>query len=84
MGSSRAAVARRFAELVGEPPITYLTRYRTDLGADLLRGTDLTTEAIAQRLGYANAFAFSVAFKRVRGVTPRRFRASAELRSPAS
>lgn len=74
-GSSRAAFARRFAALVGEPPMTYLTGWRIALAADLLRGTDQTIESIARRVGYANAFALSVAFKRVRGVSPRRHRA---------
>ncbi|TDE14936.1 AraC family transcriptional regulator [Jiangella asiatica] len=73
-GASRAAFARRFTDLVGEPPMTYLTGWRITLAADLLRGTDTTIDAIARRVGYANAFALSVAFKRVRGITPRQHR----------
>jgi AraC-like DNA-binding protein len=73
-GVSRAAFARRFGELVGEPPMTYLTNWRIALAADLLRESDATLEAIARRVGYANAFAFSVAFKRVRGVSPSQHR----------
>lgn len=73
-GSSRAAFARRFTELVGEPPMTYLTNWRIALAADLLRETDATLDAIARRVGYANSFAFSVAFKRVRGVSPSQHR----------
>ena len=74
-GVSRAAFARRFADLVGQPPMTYLTGYRIDMAADLLRDSDATVEAIARRVGYANAFALSVAFKRERGITPRQHRA---------
>ncbi|UFU02490.1 AraC family transcriptional regulator [Ruania suaedae] len=77
---SRAAFARRFAARVGEPPLAYLTRWRLVLAADLLTGTDLTLAAIAGRVGYANAFTFSAAFKRVRGVAPARFRADAAVR----
>lgn len=77
VGLSRAAFARRFAERVGEPPLTYLTRWRISLAADLLVGTDLTLEAVASRVGYANAFALSTAFKRLRGVAPSQFRAAA-------
>lgn len=77
-GSSRAAFARRFAALVGEPPMTYLTGWRIALAADLLRGSDATIESIARQVGYANAFALSVAFKRVRGVSPRRHRVGDE------
>jgi len=74
VGCSRAAFARRFTELVGEPPMTYLTGWRIALAADLLRTADLTIETIARRVGYANAFALSVAFKRIRGVSPKRYR----------
>lgn len=73
-GASRAAFARRFTALVGAPPMTYVTGWRLTLAADLLRQTDATVETIARRVGYANAFALSVAFKRVRGTTPRTHR----------
>lgn len=70
VGVSRAAFARRFNALVGEPPMAYLAAWRITLAADLLRETDATTDAIARQVGYADAFGFSVAFKRLRGVTP--------------
>jgi AraC-like DNA-binding protein len=73
-GASRAAFARRFTEVVGQPPMTYLTQWRLDRAADLLRDTDATVESIARQVGYANAFALTVAFKRVRGATPRQHR----------
>ncbi|GAA3382046.1 AraC family transcriptional regulator [Cryptosporangium minutisporangium] len=70
VGASRAAFARRFAALVGQPPMTYTTHWRLDLAADLLRTTDATISSVARQVGYANAFALTVAFKRVRGITP--------------
>lgn len=73
-GVSRAALARRFTELVGEPPMTYLTGWRLALAADLLRRTDATVEAVARQVGYGSAFAFSTAFKRERGVSPQEYR----------
>ena len=76
-GLSRAALARRFTELVGEPPMTFLTGWRLALAADLLRGTDATLESVARQVGYGSAFALSTAFKRVRGVSPRDHRATA-------
>ncbi|MEU5980493.1 AraC family transcriptional regulator [Streptomyces sp. NPDC047315] len=73
-GVSRAGLARRFHDLVGEPPMAYLTRWRIDLAADLLRESEATVEAIARKVGYGGAFAFSAAFKRVRGVSPQEHR----------
>ncbi|MEU8464611.1 AraC family transcriptional regulator [Streptomyces sp. NPDC029003] len=74
-GVSRAALARRFTELVGEPPVAYLTGWRLALAADLLRAGDITVATVARRVGYGSAFALSTAFKRVRGVSPQEFRA---------
>ncbi|MEU4347287.1 AraC family transcriptional regulator [Streptomyces sp. NPDC023838] len=73
-GVSRAQLARRFGELVGEPPMAYLTGWRLSLAADLLRESDLTVEAIARQVGYGGAFALSAAFKRVRGISPQEHR----------
>ncbi|MEU6975256.1 MULTISPECIES: AraC family transcriptional regulator [unclassified Streptomyces] len=73
-GVSRAALARRFAELVGEPPMAYLTGWRIARAADLLRQTDATVESVARQVGYSSAFALSAAFKRVRGVSPQEHR----------
>jgi AraC-like DNA-binding protein len=73
---SRSAFARRFTELVGEPPMSYLACWRLCLAADLLVRTDSTVDVIARRVGYANAYALSVAFKRVHGVRPGEHRAS--------
>lgn len=73
-GVSRAALARRFTALVGEPPMAYLADWRIVLAADLLRGTDATVGSIARKVGYADAFALSVAFKRLRGVAPTEYR----------
>ena len=75
-GVSRAALARRFAEVVGEPPMAFLTAWRLALAADLLREPDTTIATVAQQVGYSSAFALSAAFKRVRGVTPRDHRAA--------
>ncbi|WP_416967791.1 AraC family transcriptional regulator [Streptomyces sp. 4F14] len=76
-GVSRAGLARRFTELVGEPPMTYLTHWRLALAADLLRDTDDTIAAVARKVGYGSAFALSSAFKRVHGVSPQEHRARA-------
>jgi AraC-like DNA-binding protein len=76
-GVSRAALARRFSDLVGEPPMTYLTDLRLTLAADLLREPDATVAAVARQVGYGSAFALSAAFKRERGISPQEYRAAA-------
>jgi AraC-like DNA-binding protein len=73
---SRAALARRFTELVGEPPMTFLAGRRLAMAADLLRDTDATLDAVARRVGYGSGFALSNAFKRVHGISPREHRAA--------
>ena len=74
---SRASLARRFTELVGEPPMAFLTSWRLALAADLLREPGATIGAVASQVGYGSPFALSTAFKRVRGVSPRQHRAGA-------
>lgn len=76
-GVSRAALARRFTDLVGEPPMSYLTAWRLALAADRLRDTEDTIGAIARQVGYGSAFALSTAFKRVYGVSPQEHRTRA-------
>jgi AraC-like DNA-binding protein len=76
VGLSRAALARRFNELVGEPPMTYLTGWRLALAADLLREPGSTLGAVAHEVGYSTPFALSTAFKRERGMSPQQYRAA--------
>jgi AraC-like DNA-binding protein len=77
VGVSRAALARRFAELVGEPPMAFLTGWRLAMAADLLREGDTTVGAVARQVGYGSSFALSTAFKRVRGISPQEHRVGA-------
>ena len=70
VGMSRSAFAARFTRLVGDGPIEYLTRWRMLLaGRSLSRGEPVG--AIARSLGYESESAFSTAFRRVTGSTPR-------------
>jgi AraC-like DNA-binding protein len=77
IGVSRAALARRFHELVGEPPMTFLTGWRIALAADLLLEPGATIGSVAHEVGYGSPFALSTAFKRVRGISPHQHRALA-------
>jgi AraC-like DNA-binding protein len=80
LGVSRASLARKFHELVGEPPMTFLKNWRMAMAADLLRDPAETVTTVAAKVGYATPFAFSAAFKRVRGISPQKHRATALLR----
>jgi AraC-like DNA-binding protein len=71
---SRAAFARRFTTVVGEPPLTYLTRWRMTTAAQLLRSTDKTLAQVASAVGYGSAFAFAKAFRREYATTPGGYR----------
>lgn len=73
-GLSRAAFARRFTALVGQPPLAYLTWWRMTLAARTLRDADTPIAAVARQAGYTSEFAFAAAFKREHGHPPGRFR----------
>jgi AraC-like DNA-binding protein len=75
-GVSRALLARRFSEVMSQPPLSYLTSWRMELAEELLLADQERTVAqIARTVGYADAFGFSAAFKREKGVRPTEFRA---------
>jgi AraC-like DNA-binding protein len=76
-GLSRAAFARRFAALVGQPPQAYLTWWRMTLAAQLLRDGDAPLATVARKVGYTSEFAFAHAFKREYRLAPGGFRRSA-------
>ncbi len=67
---SRSAFAARFTELVGEPAMAYVARWRMHLALTALREEGATVGELADRLGYRSEAAFSRAFKRVIGVAP--------------
>lgn len=76
-GASRASLARRFSDLVGEPPMTFLKNWRMALAADLLCLPGETVGTVAEKVGYSSPYAFSAAFKRVRGISPQDHRSRA-------
>ncbi|MDB5983479.1 MAG: AraC family transcriptional regulator [Pseudomonas sp.] len=80
---SRAAFARNFCALVGEPPHQYLTRWRMGIAAQLLEETELRLGEIASQVGYRSEFSFSRAFKLARGVSPIQYRRGQRRHAPA-
>ncbi len=73
---SRSAFSARFTELVGEPAMQYLTRWRMHLAGSWLAESDITAAECASRLGYNSEAAFSRAFKRVMGKPPGAWKAT--------
>ncbi len=73
-GMSRTAFSARFKELVGQPPLTYAIQWRMSLAKDALRTTDRAIGEMAFELGYASESAFSMAFRREVGCSPRAYR----------
>jgi AraC-like DNA-binding protein len=73
-GLSRAAFARRFTALVGQPPLTYLTWWRMTIAARMLRDSGAPLSTVAKQAGYGSEFAFAAAFKRQYRTAPGRYR----------
>ena len=76
LAMSRSAFAARFTELVHEPVMQYVTRWRMQLAASALATEDVTVGELAYRLGYRSEAAFARAFKRVIGLSPGRVRSA--------
>lgn len=74
VGSSRSSLAARFREVLGEPPMRYLTRLRMQLAARHLHERGWTLDRVADEVGYDSPAAFQRAFKRAFGVPPATWR----------
>ncbi|WP_334075181.1 AraC family transcriptional regulator [Paenibacillus sp. A14] len=75
---SKYHLIRRFSASTGLTPCAYLTRVRTEKAMELLRGTGLSIEAIAERIGYSSGSYFIKAFRGLTGLTPGEFRSGSE------
>jgi len=80
VGLSRSPLHERFVQLVGQPPMQYLTHWRMQLASGLLRNSNRTVGSVALEVGYASEAAFARAFKRLVGHPPAAWRA---LRQPS-
>jgi AraC-like DNA-binding protein len=78
VGMSRSTFALRFKQLVGASPIEHLTQWRMLLAGDKLENSSDSVGDIAQSLGYESESAFSTAFKRIMGCSPRQYGRSAD------
>ena len=73
-GLSRSVLAERFRHYLSAPPISYLTRWRLQLGAQILKSSSRSVAEIAAEVGYDSEAAFNRAFKREYRLPPARFR----------
>ena len=73
-GTSRTVLVQRFDRFLGEPPLTYLARWRLQLAARKLQTTQDNVLNVAADVGYESEAAFNRAFKREFGVPPARYR----------
>jgi AraC-like DNA-binding protein len=70
VGLSRSSLHERFMQLIGQPPMQYLTNWRMQLASSRLRDTSAKLMEVAQDVGYESEAAFSRAFKRISGLSP--------------
>lgn len=71
---SKSAFSERFRQLVGKPPLNYLTEFRIQRACEMLVNTQLDVVEISKRVGYDSASSFSNAFKRLIGDSPVAYR----------
>jgi AraC-like DNA-binding protein len=83
VGMSRSGFAQKFKETVGATPIDYLTRWRMLLAGDRLANSTDPISVISLSLGYESESAFSTAFKRIMGCSPRQYSRGRNLVSAA-
>jgi AraC-like DNA-binding protein len=81
VGMSRAVLAKRFVDLVGQSPMQYLAGWRMHLARHLLRESNLDIGEIAGRVGYDSDAAFNRAFRRLVGAPPATWRQATDSRS---
>jgi AraC-like DNA-binding protein len=74
VGLSRSALAQRFSDFLGQPPMQYLARWRLQLAAQQLRDGEKSLADVAEQVGYDSEAAFNRAFKREFGVPPATWR----------
>jgi AraC-like DNA-binding protein len=74
--TSRSALAKRFTDLVGQPPMQYLTQWRMQVAANHLTQGNAKVATIAAEVGYESEAAFSRAFKKATGMAPGAWRES--------
>jgi AraC-like DNA-binding protein len=76
VGLSRSALAERFIDLIGMPPMHYVASWRMQVATEKLRNTGASLAQVADAVGYSSEAAFSRAFKKTFGTAPATWRRS--------
>jgi len=82
--SSRSALAERFKQFVGQPPMQYLAQWRMQIAAGMLADGGANVGAVAYEVGYGSEAAFSRAFKKLVGIPPAAWRDQQSVSAGAS
>lgn len=83
VGMSRSTFALKFKQTVGKTPMEYLTRWRMLVAGDRLANSSDSISVISLSLGYESESAFSTAFRRVMGCSPRQYSRGRNADSPS-
>ncbi len=81
VGLSRSALNEKFTKFLGQAPMTYLTEWRLELGAEALRSTSRSVQQVAVEVGYDSEAAFNRAFKRKFTLPPAKYRRESRARA---
>ena len=76
---SKSVFSSKFHDMVGEPPIVYLARWRMLKACEMLKDTTMPVSLISEKVGYQSEFSFSKAFKKITGLTPGSVRKSVSI-----
>lgn len=70
VGVSKVTLTNKFKYYLKTTPMEYLAQLRIEKGKEILKADNLNLEEVARKVGYSNGFAFSKAYKRIKGVSP--------------
>jgi AraC-like DNA-binding protein len=84
VGLSRSALNEKFTRFIGQAPMTYLTDWRLELGAEALRSTSRSVQQVAVEVGYESEAAFNRAFKRKFASPPAKYRRESRAKAAAA
>lgn len=74
-GLTERSFLRRFKKATGQAPLEYIQTLRIEEAKQMLETTDMSSDAIAEEVGYTEPSAFRHLFRKLVGITPSSYRA---------